>query len=63
MHSFAASGISQPLPQSESVPASDVAQASGSSELQSPSTLAASQQLPSISEDTDIVSQSLSPWA
>ena len=60
---FPASGISQPLPQSESDPASDVAQASGSSGLQSPSTLAASHQWPPSSEDTVKVSQSLSPWA
>ena len=63
VHSSAASGTSQPLPESESVPASEVAQASGSSGLQSPSTLAASHQWPPSSEDTVIVSQSLSPWA
>ena len=62
VHSTAASGSSQLLQESESVPASAVSEASGPFQPPPPSAVDTTQQMPPISEDTDIGSLSLSPW-
>jgi len=63
VNSIAASGSSQPLLESVSVPAAAVSEASGPFQPPPPRAEGTTQLVVATSEDTDIVSQSMSPWA